>query len=266
MRPHALLGQGHQLQVPLVRLPGRGAERDQAVHVEHETLDAGVGGVDVGGELRQREAGQHVGHDRHPIAIDLAQKAVAVGLVGEGQHGVGVRVVNPRIGQERVQQRLNRRARGVRVQHAAREIGHHVVVGHRGPRAQCLEVVETQAREVARVDGAQIGPAALDRQRAARTSAVVAVVDLDGRVAAAVQHQRRFGADEPRRVDPKSERVEVVRVLVRPAGLHGKRHGGNRSGGRSLLRRSAAAVGYDSAGASRVTVFPDSAATAQNSS
>ena len=248
--------------MPLVRLACRRAERDEAVHVEHQTLDAGVGGVDVGGELRQAEAGQHVGHDGYPIAIDLAQESVAVGLVGEGQHGVGVRMVNPGIGQEGVKQRLDRRARGIRVQHAAREIGHHVVVRHLGPRAQCLEVVQTQAGEVRGFDGAQVGPAALDRQRAAGTSAVVVVVDLDRRVAAAVEHERRFGADEPGGIVPE------VRGRRGRARHHPTSGTAWESPWRKPIRRaqSTAAVGYDPAGASRVTVLPDSAATAQNSS
>ncbi len=85
---------------------------------------------------------------------------------------------------------------GSRIQHLAAQERDHLLVGHRLERARALERREAARREAARLDGREVPPAALDEEH---LDAIAEQVDgraLDARVPAAVQDERRIGAEE----------------------------------------------------------------------
>ena len=107
--------------------------------LEHDDLGARPLGdgrfVGLGAALGEGEARHHVRHPDERRAEDLAADALAVGLVGEGEDGVGVGVVDEARGEERVEERLDARRGGARVEQVRAELVDHVLVGHRGERA-----------------------------------------------------------------------------------------------------------------------------------
>ena len=76
---------------------------------QHQAFDLRILVEDIGHRLGQREAGNGVGHIGDAVAIDLAHHRLAVGLVGQRQHGGGMGVVDEFVRQEGVQQGLDRR-------------------------------------------------------------------------------------------------------------------------------------------------------------
>ena len=64
---------------------------------------------ELGAQPREVEARHDVGNDDHLVAVDLADALLAVGGVGDGQHRVGVRVIDVLVRQDRVQNGLDRR-------------------------------------------------------------------------------------------------------------------------------------------------------------
>jgi hypothetical protein len=90
----ARLGASHQRDHALIGLARARPEAENAVLLEHQPLDLGIGLEHLRRLLGEGEAGHDVGHARHPPAKHLGADGLAVGLVGEREHGVGVGMVD----------------------------------------------------------------------------------------------------------------------------------------------------------------------------
>ncbi len=223
--PQVLLGPVDEHDHPLVGLLRRGAEREDAVVHQHHAdgVRTRFGRESRGAQPREIEARHHVGDDDDEVAVDLADPRLAVGGVGDRQHRVGVGVVDPLVRQDRVQDRLDRRRRRRRPGQVRRQLVDHRQVGQRGKLREPLQVREPHRREAGRLDGLEIPAAALDVQDVLVVAQQVALGQLDRGVAAAVQHQRPVGAEQPRRVAAQREVVGTgCGVAVVPAAFHAR--------------------------------------------
>ncbi len=129
-----LLRQGDEFDHPAIGLFRRRAHGEDAVLEQHQTFHIRVAVEHIGHRFGQGEAGDGVGHIRHPVAEHLARHRLAVRLVGERQHGGGMGVIDEFVRQEGVQQSLDRGiGRGGIQQIDALEI-HHVLVRQFGQR------------------------------------------------------------------------------------------------------------------------------------
>ena len=135
-------------------------------------------------------------------AIDLARDLLAVRLVDEAQHGGGMRVVDERVRQEGVQQRLDRRVGRGRIEQVDALVVDHVLVG-RAWRA-CAAASSGSSFTAGR-PGGSIVPMSQPEPLTHSTLCVAprrsVAVRLHRRIAAAVQHQQRVAAEQARRVD-----------------------------------------------------------------
>ena len=93
----------------LVGFLGRLTKGENAVFFQDQAFDRRVFFKDLGGFYSQKKARHDVGHVAHAFAVELAAQSVAVRLVADRQHGSGMGVIDELMGQEGVQQRLDRR-------------------------------------------------------------------------------------------------------------------------------------------------------------
>ena len=91
---------------------------------------------ELGDPLRKLESGPQVRDDGHIRAERLVHRRLRVGSVRERADRVGVDMVDMRRRQERMQERLDRGPRRLRVDEGAREVGDHLLVCHRLALAQ----------------------------------------------------------------------------------------------------------------------------------
>ena len=218
------LGQRHHLDHALVGLARARAEREDAVLVEDQALDARVGVEHVGCCLGEAEPRPVVGHEPQACAVDLARQLGAIRLVDQAEHGVGVRVVDVGVRHEGVQQHLHRRARRRRIEQPGALHAHHVVVAQRLAPAQLAQRLELDGRQARRIDRGHVPARALDAQHLVRLAGQVRHLGLERGVAAAVQHERGIAARAAascRRAAP-APRSRLRRRRPRPP--RGRRH------------------------------------------
>ncbi len=125
---------------------------------------------------------------------------------GERDGRVRMGVIDVSRREERVQQRLDRRPRRVRVERAAADVLEHFLVGHLVALEEEAQVVETERRESRLRDRREIGSRRLhphDRHRATR---MIDRESLHRRVAAALVGNRAVG---PQEVRPANELLDV---------------------------------------------------------
>jgi len=228
---HEALGTVDAGDHPLVSRARVVGEGEQAVVHEHQPLGRRLALVDLGRQLGEREAGHDVGHDRPARAEGLAhqRRRLVARLVGHHQRDVGVRVVDEAVGQEGVEQRLDRGVGRARVEEVRAELVHHLLVGQLGERAQLAQVYQVHRRKPGRLDRRQVPAAPLDEQRLHALADQRRQRPLERGVAAAVQHEVGIAADQPRGVDAqrhilaparREARDELGGFAVRPAALH----------------------------------------------
>lgn len=236
----ALLGPPHQVDHPVVALLGRGAEGEQAVLQQHHALGLGAAGCrglpGQGRRLGQGETGHHVGHQGHPIAVDLPAHLGRIGLVGQGQQGDRVGVIHKRVGQEGVQQSLHRGVGGGRIDQVLALGRHHRLIAEGLEDPQGLQGLQPHRRMARRLDRAQVPARSLDAQHPDRLAQQTVHGGFHRGVAAAVQHQLGVGPQQPGRVGAQGQVFvhPLVAVagdrlaggVIRPAMLHG--HGAKR--------------------------------------
>ena len=113
-------------------------------------------------------------------------------MVGQCADRIGVDVVDVRKRQEGVQQGLDRRSAGTRIEQSARDKVGHLLIGHRVEGAQRLELVEAQTRVVRGHRATHVGPGALHPHHSLLTPEVIGHRALGRGVASAVDHERRI--------------------------------------------------------------------------
>ena len=172
---------------------------------QHQTLDAGVGLVNLGRLLRQQKARHDVGHDPDPRAVEIGDALGGVGLVGEAQHRRRMRVVDEFVRQKRVQQRLDRGVRRAGVEQIGALDAYHVLIGQRVALAQPAQRREADGGQPRRLDIGHIPAAALDAQHLGGLAEQVGHHGLDRGIAAAVQHEPRIAAEQPRGINAQCQ-------------------------------------------------------------
>ena len=103
------------------------------------------------------EAGPLIGQPDCLVAEGLRGELAPAGRRGEGDHCVGVRVVDVRRRDECVQERLDRRAWLVGLERAAPQVLDHRRVLHRLARAKRLDLVQPQRGEATPRDRREVG-------------------------------------------------------------------------------------------------------------
>ncbi len=197
-----------------VGLLGGVAPDDEAVLGEHDELEPGVGAHRLADLLGQREPGADVRDPRGRGPEALAHEALAVARAREHVDRVGVRVMDVVGRHERVQQRLDRRARRGRVGLAAGEVGDHVLVGHLVALDEREHLLQAQRREVLRAHRREVAARPLDPHDALLTADVVGRRALRGGVAAAEVRHRTVAAEQVRGEQDLPERVVGHRARV----------------------------------------------------
>ena len=227
----AALGERHHLDHALISLAGAVAEGEDAVLVQDQPLDVGLLLEHFGRGLGEAEARRDIGHDAHAPVIDLARQRLAVGLIDQRQHRGGMGVVDEFVRQEGVEQRLDRGVRRRGVEQVEALHVDHGFVGERLERAQAPQRLELHRGHALRLDVGHVPARALDADDLVLLAEVVGGARLHRGVAAAVKHEQRVAAQEPRGVDPKREILagalgaipchRVTRGAVIPFALHG---------------------------------------------
>ena len=112
--------------------------------------------------LRESEARHHVRDPHEALAEERCEDVLAVGLVGQREDGVGVRVVDELGREEGVQERLDAGRRGGCLEQVRAQLVHHGLIGHRLERAQPPQRLEANGGMSRGLDGRQVPARALD--------------------------------------------------------------------------------------------------------
>ena len=173
---------------------------------QDDPLAAGMGVEHFGRLFGERETGHDIGHDRQPVAEDLADRGFRLGQVGEREEGGGMGVVDKGVGQEGVQQGFHRRVRGAGIDEVGALHVDHVLVGQGIEPAHFQKRIEPHPGQARGFERVEIPTAALDVKHRLHDAKQVRTLDLDRRVATAMHDQIWIGADDPRRIDPERQR------------------------------------------------------------
>ena len=217
------LGSPHELDRPLVRLARGGSERHEAVVHQHDprSLRAEPAGKLLREQPREEEAGHHVREDGDLVPVDLLDALPARRRVHDAQEGVGVRVIDERERDGRMQDRLDGWHRRRGIDRGRSELSRHLEVGQGLELGEPKELAQLHRGEALLLDRGQVPARALDVEQVYGLAEQVRLRHLDGGVPAAVEHERGIAAEEAGRVDPLfQEPLERGRLAVVPEAPH----------------------------------------------
>ena len=198
-------GERDHLDHALIGLARGLPEGEDAVLVQDQALDVRLLLEHLGGGLGEPEARRDIAHDAHAAVIDLARQGLAVGLIDQGEHGGGMGMVDEFMRQEGMQQRLDRRVWGRRVEQVQPLHVDHGLVGQRIQCTQAPQRLELHGGQPPRLDIGHVGAGALDRDHLMLGAEIVAGARLDRSIAAAMQHEQRIAAEQAGGVDPERD-------------------------------------------------------------
>ena len=207
---------GDHVDHGLVGRARRVAPCEHAVPQQHHGARAGVRIVRIGGG-REVETRHGVLEEDDVVAERVAHTARALGLVGEREDRVRVRVIEEAHRNERVHQGLDRRRRRPMIEEMRAELVHHCRFREGAERAQAAHVREVEPGKALGLDDAEIVTRCLDENRRHAIAEDGRVLALRRRVAAAVEHEVRLTADEPARVHAEREVLADARAIARDA-------------------------------------------------
>jgi hypothetical protein len=152
--------------IAFIGVAGGCPEGEDAVIHEHHADGPGTG---FGRELaravaREVEPRHHVRDDDGVGSIKFAGAPLAVGRIGDGEQCVGMRVVDVRVGQDRVQDRLDGWRRRARARDLRRELVHHPGIGEGLEAGELHEMRHAHRREARRLDRLEVPAAAFHAQ------------------------------------------------------------------------------------------------------
>ena len=206
-------GERHHLDHALVGFARGVAEGDDAVLAQDQPV-AGLGALEDFDRLfRQAEARHHIGHEGEPPPEHLGAFFLAVRLVDHAEHRGGVGVVDEFVRQERVQHHLDRRIGRRRIDQIGALDADELVVVDGVERAQFAHRVKPHGGKPVRVDRRHVGAGGFDAQHLDVLAEAVAHARLQRGVAAAVQHELRVAAEQPRRVDAQRQIAAMSRSM-----------------------------------------------------
>ena len=156
-----LAGRNHG-DVSFVRFTSVIAEGDQAMLEQHDPLDAGIGLMHIRHGFGKIETGPYVRDDRDVIAEDPANPTLAVRLIGQREHGIGVGVIHAAVRQKCVHECLNRRRRRRRIEQVRANLIDHLRIVECIKAAQAAQIGKVEHRHILGLDGREVTTAALD--------------------------------------------------------------------------------------------------------
>ena len=180
---------------------------------QEQSLDVRMVLVGFRGKLREREARHDVRHDGKPVSVDFSAESLGVYLIDQGKNRVRVGVIDELVRKEPMQEGLNRGVGRRRIDQAGALRIHHVFVAKHVPVAQRAEALEADGGQARGLDTAKIPTTALHAEDRDLDTDVVDEGRLHRRVAAAVEHQRRILANQPRGVDAKRNVLVDLRIV-----------------------------------------------------
>ena len=140
-------------------------------------------------------------------------------------------MVDEFVRQKGMQQRFHRRVWGTGIEQVDALEVHHVFIRQGIQRAQPFQRRQPHRGKAGGFDIAHVPARSLDAQDIDILAQLIADHRLDRCIAAAMQHQLRIGAQQPRGIDPQRHILidaqgaitdnEILRFPVGPAGLHG---------------------------------------------
>ena len=128
------------------------AEGEDAVLVEDQPFDFRILVEHLGGFFGEAEARHQIGHEAEPAAEHFGAQFGRVRLVDQAEHRGGVGVVDEFRRHEGVQQHLDRRRGGLRIDQISALHPRHLVVGQRLARAQGAQRFEPHRRKTGGLD------------------------------------------------------------------------------------------------------------------
>ena len=221
--PGVLLGPRVHLDGRVVGLLRRLPPGDQSVLLENDAARLRLIPHRLRDLARQRESRAAVRDPDGLLSVHGFRVLPAVEGVGERQDGVRVRVIDVRVRNKSVQERLDRGARRSGLHQAMNEIRHHLLIGHRIALFERLEIVQPDAWKLLRPDRLEVRAASLDPHDTHPTPAEIALLMLDRGVAAAPYHKAGVAADQPGAVDEQVDSGEAPGFFVTPQIVHGAR-------------------------------------------
>jgi hypothetical protein len=146
--------------------------------------------------LAERETGADVRDPHRLLPEALARQPLAAFRAADHVDRVGVRVVDLRVGNERVQQRLYGAPRHVWLELATREVVHHLLVAHLLAVFEREYLAEFEPGKVSRPYGRQVTTRTLDPEDVDLLSGMIAFSGLRRGVAAPVVGHRAVRAEQ----------------------------------------------------------------------
>ena len=141
-----LLGQRDQRNHAFIGVARAVAKAEDAVLVQDQALDCGLGVVNFRGGLGEKESRHHVGNDAHTPVVEFRADRLAVRLIGDAQDRTGVGVIDEFVREECVQQRLDRGVGRCWLEQALPLDAYHLFVAQRCACAQLAQAVEPHGR------------------------------------------------------------------------------------------------------------------------
>ena len=114
-------------------------------------------------------------------------------------------VIDEALGDEGMEQRLDRRVGRQRIEQIGALRPYHLFVGHGVAREQHAQLGEPHRREPGRLDHRHVGAGALDAEHVDLAPHQVRQAQFHRGVAAAVQHQAGIAAEQARGIDAQGE-------------------------------------------------------------
>ncbi len=197
---------------------------------EHQAFDVAMAIEYLRHAPGQRETGNRVWDVCHSAAVYVACNALAIGLIGQREHGSRMGMVDKFVRQERMQQSFYGGIWRAGIEEIDALVVHHLFVRQALERAQAAKRCETDRGQAGGLDIAHVPAGAFDADDLELVTEEIVQLRFHRRIAAAVEDEARIGAEQTRRVDAQREiladalsRVtghKIPRFGIRPTALH----------------------------------------------
>jgi hypothetical protein len=139
---------------------------EQAVAAEHHAVEKRVFARQMFELEAELETRAPPGQPADLVAENLPGQRLGVCGGGDGDHRVGVHVIDMRVGHERMQRRVDRGGARIEIERAIAELVHHLVFVCEAAvvRLQGLEAIEIERGEAVALDRAEVAARSLDPQ------------------------------------------------------------------------------------------------------
>ena len=180
--------------------------------------------------LGETEAGHEIGHEAHPVLVDLGALGLAVRLIDQAEHRGRMGVIDEFVRQECVQHDLDRGIGRCRIDEIGALDAHQFLIVDRIERAQPTQGCNPHGGKTRGLNGRHLGAGGFDTQHLDLFAEAVGHARFQRGVAAAMQHQLGVTAEQARGVDAQRQlainpgfgalRDQRLGVALDPPALH----------------------------------------------